>query len=202
MSPEQGRIDIGQMRSSLRLQQVITAATGIALIIALLTLKSAHNAERVVIQTPWGDKSRYISESEGPSRQMLIDTAMYSAFLTQNVSSGSIESNTELLKLLARPSQWPDLKKRAEAAAQEARGKDAIKVFNPTVYTPDVKSLRVALTGEYRRWIGNVPMPSDARTFVYVFSQEGTRLYLDDYYESSREKPFERVQDDASTKTK
>lgn len=202
MRPNQAKSQLGDARMSLNFQQLITALVLILCIILALMLWRSHNAEKIVQQTPWGDRSRWISASDGPSAQLLIDDAFWMAHLNLDVSPASLKTNSELLQTWIPPAEWKKMKKKVDEKSAEIRRTSAVESFAPLYAIPDPANLRIALTGEYRQWIGDVALPPRIRTYAFVFKQEGTRLYFVDWYESSKPAPFDRLDkpDDAAKK--
>lgn len=193
MRPNHAKSELGNARSALNFQQLITALVLVLAIILALMLWRAHKAEKIVMQTPWGDRSRWISESDGPSAQLLIDNAFWMAHLNLDVSPASLKTNSELLQSWIPPAEWKKMKKKVEDKATEVRRTSAVESFAPLYAVPDPSNLRIALTGEYRQWVGDVPIPPRTRTYAFQFKQEGTRLYFVDWYESAKHAPFERI---------
>lgn len=200
MNPDKAKIDLNHLRSSLTLQQIITIAMVLLCAVLLFKYMGAKDGEKIVQQTPWGDKSRWISATNGPSVQTLNDAALWVAHLTQDITPVSIEPNSELLKVWIDPDNWADLKKKTDKSVEKMREMGAVQMFAPTVITPDVGKLRVALTGEVRKWIGDVPIPAETKTYAFQFKQSSTQLFLVDWYESSRAKPFEKLETAATGK--
>lgn len=194
MRPNQAKSQLGEARLSLNFQQFITALVLVLCIILALMLWRSHKAEKLVMQTPWGDRSRWISESEGPSPQLLIDNAFWMAHLNLDVSPASLKTNSELLQTWIPPAEWKKMKKKVDDKATEVRRTSAVESFAPLFAVPDPANLRIALTGEYRQWIGEIAIPPRMRTFAFVFKQEGTRLYFVDWFESSKQAPYERLE--------
>ncbi len=193
MRPDQARSQLANARSTLGFQQLITALVLILCIILAIMVWRGHKAEKLVMQTPWGDRSRWISESDGPSAQLLIDDAFWMAHLNLDVSPASLKTNSELLQTWIPPAEWKKMKKKVDEKTTEIRRTSAVESFAPLFTVPDPANLRIALTGEYRQWIGDVAIPPRIRTFAFTFKQEGTRLYFVDWFESSKQAPFERL---------
>lgn len=193
MNPEKAKSDLQHLRSSITLHQIINISMVLICAVLLFKYIGARDAEKIIQQSPTGDKSRWISATAGPSVQTLNDAALWIAHLTQDLTPANIEPNSELLKVWIDPEHWAELKKKTDKSAEKMREMGAIQLFSPTVYTPEVSKLRVALTGESRRWIGDVPIPAETKTWAFEFKQVSTQLFLVDFYESSRAKPFERI---------
>lgn len=198
MNPEKAKTDLGHLRSSLLLQQIINIAMVLVCAVLLFKYLGAKDGEKIVQQTPDGDKSRWISTTSGPSVQTLNDAAMWMAHLTQDITPSNIDTNAQLLKVWIDPENWDDLKKKTDKSVAKMREMGAIQMFAPSVFTPDAPKLRVALTGESRKWIGDVSIPAETKTYVFQFKQSSTQLFLVDWYESSKQKPFERLEQAAN----
>lgn len=206
MNPRAAQNSVSETRSAMKLSMITNALLAGVILVMVFQLNAARNAERVVQQTPDGDTSRWISATSGPSRQKLVDAGVFVSHLTLDISPGSAKTNGELLQTWLAPSEWDSMRRKVEKAAADMLTTGGVQNFNPLYMTPDPENLRVALTGELRRWINNVPIPMETRTYVYIFRQDSTRLVLHDWYESSKDKPFERLktpeQDDSSTHAK
>jgi len=192
-SPIAAKNTIADTKSWLSVSLLVNAAQALAIIVLLFMFVSARKAEKIVQQTPDGDRSRWISESSGPSRQKIIDTGFFMSSLTLDVSPGSVKTKGELLKTWIPASGWDVMNRKIQKASLALERIGGVQSFNPLFATPDPERLRIALTGEFRQWVNGVPIPTETRTYAYIFTQDGSRLYLADWFESSKDKPFEKL---------
>lgn len=190
-TPQKARDDLAHARSSLKMQQIINVVMGLVVIVMIFKLSAAYTGERIVQQTPDGDKSRWISETSGPSEAKLLDAAYWVAHLTQDIAPNSVVLNAQMLKPWIDPENWDQLSKRAESEARKLAEMRATQTFTPTSYVVDLKRTKVALVGEVRKTIGNVVLPVEVKSYVFQFKQKGLLLYLADWRETKKDDPVE-----------
>lgn len=161
---------------------------GLLGLVALAIFQEAHiwriaENVKVVQETPWGDRTKWIRGSK-VSEAKLSEMGAWIAHLQLDVSERTIQFNTDTLLNWTDGSYSEAVRAKAKATERRLKQYAASTAFEVLESTPDPDHMRVAMRGPLTTWINGVPNTPETKAYIAEFKFDSGRLTLKDWYEA------------------
>jgi conjugal transfer pilus assembly protein TraE len=184
MNPATLMRDLAQMRATIRLQGVILALLGLALVLAVGVMYGLAGRERIVVTPPAIDKTFWVA-GDRVSGSYLEQMAGFVAYLVLDVSPESIGWKEATLLRYVSPEAYGALQTRQEIAAARLRRLNATTQFAPAQLIPDEASMSVRLRGRLATFVNGERTSDEDKEYRARFALAGGRIELTDFREVS-----------------
>lgn len=189
MTPERHHADLAELRTSLRRQQALSIALGLAVLLLVFAVLGKRTT--VILEPPSRAKAVAIT-GDRVDGAWLEEMGTYIAHLMLDATPRSIEwQQAEILKWV-HPSTYGDLQARMTVAAKRLTEANATTVFWPQQVAPDPDRQRVLLLGHVDTFVNGQAVAGSGRTVAYQasFESKGGRMLLKDWIETPTDDPW------------
>lgn len=181
--------DLTNATVEVRFLRIMTAFVVVLCLLEAVAILRLIGAEKTIITPPSIKRSFWVSGAE-MSKEYLEEMAYWYAGLVLTVTPQSAEYQNSLFLKYAAPSETGRLTAEMGARAKFLRKHHTATQFTASGVTPDVKNLRVAITGSIITWVGDKKAAERRATYMIGFKNINGMLHVVDFRESDAQHPF------------
>lgn len=174
---------------------VLLASVIVNIILSLcVTFKDTN--QKIVVLPAEPTKSFWLDDKT-VSADYLEQMGVFVMQLALNNSPETLEFNTKKLLKYVAPEHRGETELSLLTQARKMKANNASAVFLPQSVQIKEQSLTVAVSGNFKQFIGNSKTSEVKRCWAVQFYYEAGRLWVKNLYETNCKKPFEKLSEEA-----